>query len=140
MIFEERNWRTDNGGTGLIIANKMIAYIEQLILQNAECVRKSMKMLAIYQSIRVSWTSTTETHEKYYEQFVEEEMRVPENYKGKILSDFSIQTETKIDHNKPDLIFLEKKEICYIVDVACPFDPQIEKKEKDRVKDYTNLK
>ena len=50
-------------------------------------------------------------------------------------------TETKIDHNKPDLLLLEKKEkIGYIVDVACPFDPQIEKKEKDKVKNYTDLK
>ena len=49
--------------------------------------------------------------------------------------------QTKIDHNKPDLIFLEKMEkICYIVDVACPFDPQIEKKEKDKAKNYTDLK
>ena len=32
----------------------------------------------------------------------------------------NFNTETKIDHNKPDLILLEKKEkICYIVDVAC---------------------
>ena len=40
----------------------------------------------------------------------------------------------------PDLILLEKKQICYIVDVACPFDPQIEKREMDEVKDYTDLK
>ena len=51
-----------------------------------------------------------------------------------ILWDFSIQTETKTDHNKPDLILLEKENICYILDVACPFDPQIEKKEKDNGK------
>ena len=46
----------------------------------------------------------------------------------------------KTDHNMPDLILLEKKQICYIVDVACPFDPQIEKREMDEVKDYTDLK
>ena len=49
--------------------------------------------------------------------------------------------QTKIDHNKPDLIFLEKKEkIFYMVDAACPFDPQTEKKEKDKLKNYTDLK
>ena len=64
-----------------------------------------------------------EVHEKYYAHFVEKGMRVLENDKVKILWDFSIQTESKINHNKPDLILLEKKEkICYIVDVACPFD------------------
>ena len=36
---------------------------------------------------------------------------------------------------------MEKKEkICYIVDVACPFDPWIEKKEKYKVKNQTDLK
>ena len=66
-------------------------------------------------------------------------MRVLENYKFKILWDFSVQTETKMDHNKPDLILLEKREkICYIVDVACQFDSRLEK--KDKVTNYTNLK
>ena len=82
-----------------------------------------------------------EGNEKYYKYFVEKEMRVLENDKVKILRDFSIQTETKTDHNKPDLILLEKKEkICYIVDVACPFDPRIEKKRKDKVKSHDDLK
>ena len=82
-----------------------------------------------------------EGNEKYYKYFVEKEMRVLENDKVKILRDFSIQTETKTDHNKPDLILLEKKEkICYIVDVACPFDPRIEKKRKDKVKSHGDLK
>ena len=68
-------------------------------------------------------------------------MRVLENDKVTILWDVSIQTERKINHNKPDLILLEKKEkICYLVDVACPFDQWIEKKEKDKVKSYTDLK
>ena len=68
-------------------------------------------------------------------------MRVLENDKVKILWDFSIQRQTKLDHNKLSLILFEKKEeICYIVDVACPFDSRIEKKEKKWVKSYTDLK
>ena len=52
-----------------------------------------------------------------------------------------LSTETKIDHNKPNLILLESKEkICYIVDVVCPFDPRIEKEAKDKVKNNTELK
>ena len=42
---------------------------------------------------------------------VENEIIVFENDEVKILWDFSIQTETKIDHNKPDLICLKKKKI-----------------------------
>ena len=78
--------------------------------------------------------------EKYYDHFVEKEMRVLKNDKVKILWDFSIQTETKINHKKAGLILLQKKNICYIVDVVWLFDPQIEKKEKDMVKSYTDLK
>ena len=57
----------------------------------------------------------------------------------KIIWNFSIQIETNIDHNKPQLILLEKEKMCYIVAVASPFDPRIETKEKDKVKNYTAL-
>ena len=36
--------------------------------------------------------------------------------------------QTKIDQNKPDLILLEKKKICYIAYVAYPFDTQRRRK------------
>ena len=45
-----------------------------------------------------------------------------------------MQLETEIDHNKPDLIFLEK--IYYIGHVACLFDPQIVKKKRVRQKNF----
>ena len=48
-------------------------------------------------------------HEKYHEPLVEKEMRVLENNRVKILRNFLMQIETKIDHNKPDLILLEKR-------------------------------
>ena len=38
-----------------------------------------------------------------------------------------------------DLILLENKEICYMVDVASTFDPLIEAKENDKVKNYTEI-
>ena len=58
-------------------------------------------------------------------------MGVLKNDKVKISWDFLIQTDRKIDHN---LILLEKKQkICYLVDVACPFDLRIDKKEKDKM-------
>ena len=44
-----------------------------------------------------------------------------------------LNTEMKFDHNKPGVILLEKKTTCSKVDVACPFNPWIEKKEKDKV-------
>ena len=56
-------------------------------------------------------------------------MRVLGNNKFKSLRDFSVQTEMKIDHKKPNLILLKKREKISYVDVTCPFDPPIEKKE-----------
>ena len=41
---------------------------------------------------------------KYYEHFIEKEMRLLENDKVKIMWDVSVETEIKIDHNKPYLI------------------------------------
>ena len=77
---------------------------------------------------------------KSYEHFVDKEMAVLENEKVKLLWNFSIQTEIKIDHNKPDLVLLDKKEkICYVIDVACPFDTRVEK-EKEKFEHYTDLK
>ena len=55
-------------------------------------------MMRILKMVELSF----ETHEKYYELFLEEEMRLLENDKGKILWDFSIQTEMKFDCNKPE--------------------------------------
>ena len=36
--------------------------------------------------------------------------------------------------------FVRKEKISCLVDVACPFDPRIEKKEKGKVNNYTDLK
>ena len=81
------------------------------------------------------------TAAKSYENFVDKEMSVLENEKVKILWDFSIQTEIKIDHNKPDIVLLDKKEkTCYVIDVAWPFDTRVEKKEKEKFEHYTDLK
>lgn len=54
---------------------------------------------------------------------------------------FPSKQKKKIDHNKPDLVLLDKKgKTCYIIDVACPFDTRVEKKEKEKFEHYTDLK
>ena len=37
-------------------------------------------------------------------------------------------------------IFDKKEKQCYVIDVACPFDTRIQKKEKEKVDAYTDLK
>ena len=79
--------------------------------------------------------------EKYYEHFVETKMKVLENDEVKLLWDFSIQTEKRIEHNKPDIVVLDKKQkLCLIIDVACPFDTRIKKKEQEKIEYYNDLK
>lgn len=79
--------------------------------------------------------------EKSYEHFVEKGMRVLENEDVKVLWDFPIQTDAKLDHNRPDIVLIDKKKkICFLIDVACPFDTRIEKKEREKIEAYTDLK
>ena len=64
---------------------------------------------------------------------------VCESERYKLLWDFKIQTDRHIDHNKPDIVLLNKEEkSCFIIDVACPFDTRIDSKEKNE--NYHHLK
>ena len=68
-------------------------------------------------------------------------MKVLENDEVKLLWDFSIQTEKRIEHKKPDIVVLDKKQKLYlIIDVACPFDTRIKKKEQEKIEYYNDLK
>ena len=54
---------------------------------------------------------------------------------------FSIQTEKRIEHNKPDIVVLDKnKRVCPVIDVACPFDTSIQKKGQEKIEYYNDLK
>ena len=60
-----------------------------------------------------------------------------ENDQIKVLWDFKIQTDLYLDHNRPDIVVLEKKErVCYIIDVACPFDMRVLEKEREKIDHY----
>ena len=53
---------------------------------------------------------------------------------NKLLSDFKIQTDNKVEHNKSDIEVLDKIERKYlIIDVACPFDTRVKGKEKEEI-------
>ena len=64
-----------------------------------------------------------------------------ENDQVKLLWDFIIQTDRHLDHNRPDIVVLEKEgRVCSIIDVACPFDTRIEEKEREKIDHYQDLK
>ena len=67
--------------------------------------------------------------EKYYNH---EQQPVYESTNNKLLWDFKIQTDNKIEHSNPEIVVLDKKERkCLIIDVACPFDTRVKEKEKE---------
>ena len=42
------------------------------------------------------------------------------------------------NNNRPDIVVLEKEgRVCFIVDVACPFDTWVAEKETERTKKWT---
>ena len=52
-----------------------------------------------------------------------------------------IQTDRVLNHNRPDIVVLEKKEKkCRLIDVACPFDTRVVNKELEKVDNYQDLK
>ena len=82
-----------------------------------------------------------ECGDKSYEHVVDSEKKVLENEDVKVLWDFPIQTDKKLDHNRPDITMINKrKKVCWLIDVACPFDTRIDKKEHEKIEAYTELK
>ena len=66
---------------------------------------------------------------------------VMENDQVKLLWDFRIQTDRHLDHNRSDIVVLEKGgRVCSIIDVACTFDTRIEEKEREKIGHYQDLK
>ena len=60
--------------------------------------------------------------------------------KSKILWDFSIQTDLQLEHNRPDLVVLDKQQaVCQIIAVAVPGDGRVELKEKEKIDKYQDL-
>ena len=58
-----------------------------------------------------------------------------------MLCDFKIQKDHRIDHNKPDIVVLDRQSrSCLIIVVACPFDTRVTNKEQEKVENYQDLK
>ena len=64
-----------------------------------------------------------------------------ESTNNKLPWDFKIQTDNEIEHNKPDIVVLDKiKRKCLVIDVACPFDIRLKDKEKQKIENYEDFK
>ena len=61
--------------------------------------------------------------------------------KYKLSWDFKIQLEYHIEHNKPDIVLLNREDkSCIIVNVACPSDTRIITKKREKIDNYYALK
>ena len=76
--------------------------------------------------------------EKWY---IHKPEKVLESESCKILWDFPIQADKTLEHNRPDITVIDKKNKKFIlIDPACPFDTCIEKKKEDKCANYSELK
>ena len=57
----------------------------------------------------------------------------------KILWDFTVQCDRKIEARRPDIVFIDKKER-EVVDVAIPGDDRVKDKELEKLKKYQLLR
>ena len=64
---------------------------------------------------------------------------VRKNDSHKLLWDFNIQTDHLILARRPDLVIINKKRICKIVDFAVPADHRINLKESEKKDKYLDL-
>ena len=77
-------------------------------------------------------------HKNWYEHTAD---KVLENDEVKLLWDFHIQTDHVIEHCRPDILLVKKKEqSAIIVDIAVPGDQRIKSKEQDKILAYQDLK
>ena len=59
----------------------------------------------------------------------------------KLLWDFRIQADHHLDHNRPDIVVMEKaSRVCQIIDVACPFDTRIAENGREKIDHYQDFK
>ena len=78
-----------------------------------------------------------EAGDKWYEH---EPESVLESEDYKILWDFSIQTDHVIEARRPDLVVVDKRRTCKIIDFAVPGYSRIDEKEKENTEKYQNLR
>ena len=58
----------------------------------------------------------------------------------KVLWDFTVQCERKIDPKRPDIVFIDKEREVVITGVAIPGDDRVEGKELEKLEKYQLLK
>ena len=78
-----------------------------------------------------------ERSDKWYEHTPK---KVEDNENFILLWDFSKQTDKKLDHNHPDIVFVDKEnKNRLIIDIACPGDRRVDIKQEEKINKYLDL-
>ena len=78
-----------------------------------------------------------EKAEKWY---IHQPEKILESEECKILRNFPIQTDKRLEHNRPDITDIEKKDnSCKLIDPSCSLDTCIEKKEEAKCTNYNEI-
>ena len=86
----------------------------------------------------ISRKNGLECKDKWYEH---EPEGVVENEDVKLLWDVMIQCDNMIEARRPDIVLTDKKEhVAMIIDIAVPADENVDRKEKEKVDKYQDLK
>ena len=76
--------------------------------------------------------------EKWY---IHKPEKVLESENCKILLGFPIQIDKTLEHKRPDITVIDKKNRkCILIGPACPFDTHIEKKEEEKCTNDSELR
>ena len=93
--------------------------------------------------LRVYWEICRKYGMKYRERWYEEtpdKVRQSKCGNYEVWWDRPVETAKKVDHNKPDVVFINKKEKKWtIVDFSVPHDRNIVKKEEEKISNYSPL-
>ncbi len=79
-------------------------------------------------------------HKENWYQHNASKTQILENDECKILWDFNIQTDHVIEHRRPDIVVVEKKEgRAIIIDIAVPGDSRTNMKEEEKIERYQEI-
>ena len=76
---------------------------------------------------------------KWFEE-VPDEVRVSQDGNYEIWWDRSVNTTQKMEHNRPDVVVIDRvKHVWWIVDFSVPWDANVERKEDEKILNYSPL-
>ena len=114
----------------------LVSYCEKL--RQTEFRRRHDKM-----GLRVYWEVCGELglkrSERWYEE-VPDPVRKSADGRYEVWWDQKVNTPTALDHNKPDVVLIDREEKKWtVVDFAVPFDSNAARKETEKMEKYENL-